>query len=68
MAITSQIKASMAVGEVKIAGWQNAGLLKASVVKPVLTTIEKKLVLRQLGQLEPTDCLALQQALNMILG
>jgi mRNA interferase MazF len=41
MAITSQIKTAPIVGEVAVAEWQTAGLLKASVIKPVLTTIEK---------------------------
>lgn len=67
MAITSQIKTFTVVGEVTVAEWQKAGLLKASVIKPVLTTIEKRLVLRHLGQLEQTDLLALQQVLGMIL-
>jgi mRNA interferase MazF len=68
MAITSQIKTAPAVGEVAVAEWQAAGLLKASVIKPVLTTIEKRLVLHRLGQLEQTDRSALQQALGVILG
>lgn len=60
MAITSQIRTAPLVGEVAVTEWQKAGLLKASVIKPVLTTVEKRLVLRQLGQLEQTDRLALQ--------
>ncbi|MDT5063528.1 MAG: mRNA interferase MazF [Acidobacteriota bacterium] len=68
MAITSQIKTARLVGEVKVAEWQKAGLLKASVIKPVLTTVEKRLILRRLGQLEQSDSLALQQTLGMILG
>jgi mRNA interferase MazF len=46
------MRATATIGEVVIVDWQKAGLLKPSVVKPVLTTIEKGLVLRQLGQLE----------------
>ncbi|HKC64602.1 MAG TPA: type II toxin-antitoxin system PemK/MazF family toxin [Pyrinomonadaceae bacterium] len=68
MAITSRVKTSRAVGEVEVTEWQKAGLLKASVIKPILTTIEKRLVVRHLGQLEGSDCLALRQALNTILG
>jgi hypothetical protein len=37
MAITSQMRASATFGEVVIDDWQAAGLLKPSVVKPVIT-------------------------------
>ena len=43
MAVTSQIKPTPIIGEVMIQSWQDAGLLKPSVIKPVITTIEKKL-------------------------
>ncbi|MDT4895866.1 MAG: mRNA interferase MazF [Acidobacteriota bacterium] len=68
MAITSQVRTAPVVGEVTVTDWQKAGLLKASVIKPVVTTIEKRLVLRLLGQLEQTDRVALQQVLGTILG
>lgn len=68
MAITSQVKTSRAVAEVIVTEWQKAGLLKASVIKPILTTIEKRLVLRHLGRLEDSDRLTLQQSLTTILG
>ena len=68
MAVSSQMRATATLGEVVIVDWQKAGLLKPSVVKPVLTTIEKGLVLRQLGQLEQEDHHALQNALRTILG
>ena len=41
MAVTSQSKPTLAFGEVRVAEWQKAGLLKPSVIKPVLTTVEK---------------------------
>jgi len=68
MAVSSQVRAAVTVGEVSIVNWQKAGLLKPSVIKPVLTTIEKGLVLRQPGQLEQPDCQALQNVLRTILG
>lgn len=68
MAVTSQFKTTPAVGEVVVTEWQKAGLLKASVIKPVLTTAEKRLVLRQLGRLEQADRAALQQSLQIIIG
>lgn len=68
MAITSRVKPSKTMGEVLVVEWQKAGLLKASVIKPVLTTIEKRLVIHRLGQLEQIDRVALQRELNVILG
>lgn len=41
MAVTSQIKPASIIGEVIIQDWNNAGLLKPSAIKPVITTIEK---------------------------
>jgi mRNA interferase MazF len=69
MAVTSQIlRPAGTVGEVLITEWQKAGLPKASLIKPVLTTIEKRLILRTLGQLQEPDRTALRQALRIILG
>jgi mRNA interferase MazF len=45
-----------------------AGLLKPSVLKPLLATIEKGLVLRKLGRLEEEDRRALREVLDAILG
>ena len=53
MAVTSQLlRPAGAVGEVVITEWQKAGLPKASLIKPVLTTIERRLILRKLGELQ----------------
>jgi mRNA interferase MazF len=68
MAITSQARVAPAVGETGVTRWQAAGLLKPSVIKPVLTTIEARLVLRQLGHLLPDDQAALRAALAAIVG
>jgi mRNA interferase MazF len=68
MAVTSQVRATVGVGEVFITEWKKAGLLKSSVIKPVLTTVEKGLVLRTLGQLEAADQNSLRAALRLILG
>jgi len=51
MAITSQFKPTPVIGEAIIHDWQDAGLLKPSVIKPVITTIEKNLVLKLMGKL-----------------
>ena len=49
MAITSQTSLSPRVGDVIIRDWQAAGLLKASLIKPVMTTIERSLVIDIFG-------------------
>ncbi len=48
--------------------WQEAGLLKPSLIKPILTTIEKTLVLKKLGSLSVKDRHTLQEVLQTILG
>ena len=68
MAVTSQVRASRALGEVLVLDWQGAGLLKPSVIKPVLMTLEQSLVLRRLGSLRPDDRAALRDGIAGILG
>lgn len=68
MAITSQVRAAPTIGEIDVAHWQAAGLLKPSVIKPILATIEARLVLRQLGRLTADDEKSLRQVLAAILG
>ena len=68
MAITGQARGAANIGEVEVVEWKKAGLLKASVVKPVLTTVEKRLVISKLGRLEASDRTSLQSGLGAILG
>jgi mRNA interferase MazF len=68
MAVTSQRPTSGSVGEVEVQNWQGAGLLKPSVLKPVLTTIDPALILKKLGQLTPPDQALLRQVLAQIFG
>jgi mRNA interferase MazF len=67
MGVSSQVSQSLLFGELKIQDWQTAGLLKPSVVKPVVTTLENRLVIRQLGKLQDLDCEALEQLLRFLL-
>ncbi len=60
MAVTSQPLPTRSVGDVPVEDWRGAGLLKPSVLKPVLTTIEPALVLKKLGRLTATDQAALR--------
>lgn len=68
MAITSQVRPAPTVGEIAVVHWQAAGLLKPSVIKPLLTTIEASLVIRHLGTLHPDDQAGLRKVLAAVLG
>lgn len=68
LAITSQVKQKSGFGEALIQHWQAAGLLKPSVIKPVLFTAEKTLIRKTLGRLQPDDQVALREVLAVILG
>jgi len=68
MAVTSQVRTPILTGEVLLTDWAAAGLLKPSVVKPVLMTVEKPLILRRLGRLNAHDRQAVASILQTILG
>lgn len=57
-----------ALGEVIVQNWQKAGLLKPSMIKPVITTIERSLALRRLGSLDAENQTVLRGAISDILG
>jgi mRNA interferase MazF len=68
MASTSQVRPSDAVGEVTVERWQGSNLLKPSAIKPVIATIEQRLVIRTLERLSGRDQTALRKVLGIILG
>ena len=68
MAITGHLSSPPRIGEVALVEWKKAGLLKASTIKPIVTTIEKSLVIRLLGRLELPETLALRKSLSTIFG
>lgn len=68
MAITSQVRTPLGFAEVMVDDWRDAGLVKASVLKPVLSTIEQGLVVRVLGRLSHADLQALQKLLASVIG
>ena len=68
MAVTSRKPATLALGEFEVAEWKKAGLILPSVAKPVLTTIEKRLVIKKLGALQRADRESLQASLRAVLG
>ncbi len=68
IAVTSQVKTPLQFGEALITEWSKAGLLKPSIIKPIITTLEKKLVIKKLGKLETTDIRSLQSLLQQIIA
>jgi mRNA interferase MazF len=68
MAITSQLRASAAFGEVWLKEWQMAGLLKPSAVKPLIATFARDLIVRQLGDLAEGDARALRAVISELIG
>ncbi|NET35566.1 MAG: type II toxin-antitoxin system PemK/MazF family toxin [Cyanothece sp. SIO1E1] len=68
MAISSQMQATAYSDNLVIQDWQSAGLLKPSVIKPIITTVETSLILRKLGILAMEDQQALNDLLARILG
>jgi mRNA interferase MazF len=68
MAITSQLRPAATLGEVWIADWRAANLLKPSVIKPVFATLEQTMVIKRLGVLVAGDQSALRAAIVTVLG
>lgn len=68
MAITSQGQRAILPDNVRVTDWQGAGLLKPSVIKPIISTLDQRLILRKLGRLQDLDLQQLQEALQVILG
>lgn len=67
MAVTSQARAENSF-DIPLADWPQAGLIKASVVKPVIATIERPLVIKRLGRLSEKDRRALAEGIQRALG
>lgn len=68
MAITSQVRTPLGFGEAMVGDWKAAGLVKASVLKPVFTTIEQGLVLRVMGHLAAADVKTLREIVGDVIG
>jgi mRNA interferase MazF len=68
MAVTSRIRSTPTLGEFELVEWKKAGLILPSVAKPVLATIEKRLVIKKLGSLRRADRESLEASLRAILG
>jgi mRNA interferase MazF len=68
MAVTSQTGSLTYTDNLVIHSWQQAGLLKPSVIKPIIMTAESNLILKKLGTLTLSDQQALQKLISQILG
>ncbi len=67
MAITSQVRPSLQFGEHLLQDWQQAGLVKPSVLKPLIATLQQNQVVKVIGQLSSADQNGLQNVLQDIL-
>jgi mRNA interferase MazF len=67
MAVTSQMHSVKYFGDVFLKEWEQAGLLKPSIIKPIFTTIEKGLVLKKLGRISQNDRILLHETLQTII-
>lgn len=68
MALTSRVRDSAGLGEMLIRDWRNAGLIKPTMVKPVLATLDQALVRKILGRLTLTDIAGLRGAVQQVIG
>ncbi len=68
MAVTSQLRPNAGPGEVWIAQWHAAGLIKPSAIKPAFATLEQRLIVRRLGTLDVQDQISLRKAICETIG
>lgn len=68
MPITSQNTGSTRFGDMPVGDTQAAGLLLPGVIKPILLTVEAKLVIKSLGRLGDDDQRALRHTIAQIVG
>ena len=68
LAITSQVRAPHTFGEAIVNDWQAAGLIKPSALKPLVTTIDTRLVRKTLGTLTTKDQQRLKAIIAAIIG
>ena len=68
MAITGQLRTPQSFDEAMVGDWQDAGLIKVSVLKPVFTTIDQGLVVRIMGTLTVTDIKTLREIVAEVIG
>jgi len=63
LAISSQVSKKLSI-EKEINNWEDAGLLKPSIFKSSIATIEKEYIIQKLGRLENDDIVILNNFLK----
>jgi mRNA interferase MazF len=63
--ITSQVRPDRSTAT--LIDWQQAGLVKPSVVKPILSSFDATLVIRQLGKLSSRDLATVRELFKQIM-
>ncbi len=67
LAITSQMRGTLGFAEAYVNAWQEGGLLKPSVFKPLIFSLEQVRILRKLGTLTHEDQQVLHRVLQQII-
>lgn len=68
IAITSRFRNPPGFGEQPVGEWREAGLLKPSVIKPVIFTAEKGLIRKRLGAFVEEDQERVQSIIRLVIG
>lgn len=68
LAITSRQRRTEDSFDVPLQSWRHAGLIKPSLFKPLVTTIERRLVRKKLGEVEAGDRRQLSELLAKMFG
>ena len=66
LAITSQTTRHLDYAYCEVIDWQVAGLLKPSLMKPIVATLEKSLLIKRLGSFSSIDLSQLKNVLELI--
>ena len=66
--ITGRVDAPHRPGDHLVKSWREAGLLRPSMVRARLTTLERGTILRRLGQMPGDDMLSVDRSLLTALG
>ena len=67
-AITSNLRAARRPGDYLLSHWREAGLIKESLVKSILFTVEKSLIVRRLGRINKADMEGISEGLREALS
>jgi len=67
-AVTSTVAPPFRPGDVLLTDWSQAGLVKPSAVRGLVTVIDRNQVVRRLGRLSGEDLILVEQAVADIMG